>query len=125
MIIGAVVAGGIGILVGALLLADLPPDSSFGVAAPAHVSVALLAVGVVGAAAVSGSSSLRWVGVVALGAAAALGYRLFARVRLASTSGRDDSAREGRSSSSPALLVVHGLVAATAIALALLAAIRS
>jgi len=125
MIIGAVISAGVGVLLGALLLADLPPGSSLGTAAAAHVSVALVAAGLVGAAAVSGSASLRWVAAVALGGAAVLGYRLFAKARFAPTSRPDDGASEDKAASSPALLVIHGVAAAAAIALALLAAITS
>ena len=124
MMIGAVIAVGVGVMVGALLLADLAPGSSLGAAIPAHVATALVAAGLVGAAAVSGSGALRWIAVGALGGAAALGYRLFTKAT-ASTSRTDVRSSRAPSTSSAPLLVIHGLAATAAIALALLAAIMS
>ena len=123
MTIGAVIAVGLAVLVGTLLLADLPPGAGLGGSIALHVTTALLATSLVCAVAVGNSGLLAGTALAVLVGAVGLGIRLYRRVARAveAKSVVPPDGIERRVS--PALLVVHGAAAGAAVVLTLLVVI--
>lgn len=106
----AVVSVLVAVLVGAIVLADLAPGPGLRPVAGAHVTVALVAAGLVCIAAFAGGAPVAWLAVVGIVAAGSLGLLTWRR------------SLGGPTPVSRGLLIAHGAAAGLTLLFALLLA---
>jgi hypothetical protein len=112
--VGAVLAIFLGILVGALLLADVAGIAGLGPFKTVHVLLATVAAAIVFVAAFTSSAPLAWVAALAVVFAGSAGLATWRRSVRAPA--------DGRPAPSPALLLVHGAAAVLALVCIVVAA---